>query len=221
MNALHLAAREVHSWCVPLDVPPDAYDILHASLSCEERTRSARFRSEQDRRRFVVAHGALRGLLGRYLGIHPGQVRLVADASGKPELSPEFGSRLRFNLSHSAGLALIAIAADADIGVDVEYVRPSPEYADIARDFFSAEEVQQLTGFPDHLDAEAFLRCWTQKEAYVKARGEGLAIPLSSFSVPHVPGAWSLYTLQPAPGYVGALAIERKGWRLRQWHWRS
>jgi 4'-phosphopantetheinyl transferase len=221
MNPFHLAADEAHCWCVPLDVPPDASDGLAAILSIEERNRSARLRFERHRRRFVVAHGALRVLLGRYLGIHPGQVRFVRNASGRPELSPEFDRRLRFNLSHSADLALIAIAEDADIGVDVEHIRPGPDYADIARHFFSAAEVRQLNGFPGHLHAEAFLRCWTQKEAYVKARGEGLAMPLASFSVPHLPGAWSLYTLQPAPGYVGALAIARRGWRLRQWHWRS
>jgi 4'-phosphopantetheinyl transferase len=162
----------------------------------------------------------------------------VYNAFGKPALSPAFGSRLKFNLSHSADLALVAIAADADIGVDLEYVRAQPDYAEIARHFFSAAEVDCLNRLPRHLHAQAFLSCWTKKEAYVKACGEGLAMPLTSVAVPlttdrahtpadryggspHSPPArrWSLYTLQPAPGYIGALAVEGSGWRLTQWHW--
>lgn len=239
-DPLQLARDEVHSWCVSLDVPPDTSADLYATLTDDERNRSARFRFQRDRRRFVVAHGALRDLLGRYLGTHPGQIRFVYNEFGKPELSPEFGSRLKFNLSHSGGLALIAIAADADVGVDLEYIRAQPDYADIARRFFSAAEVDQLNTLPSHVQARAFFSCWTKKEAYVKACGEGLAIPLTSFSVPlaadpaptpaRLGGAsndtapsrrWSLYTLQPAPGYIGALVVEGSGWRLRRWHWRA
>jgi 4'-phosphopantetheinyl transferase len=160
----------------------------------------------------------------------------VYAAFGKPDLSPEFGCRLRFNLSHSADLALIAIAADSNVGVDLEYVRAQPEYTEIARRLLSAAEADQLTALPSHLLAAAFIGCWTKKEAYLKARGDGLAGPLNGFSVPlstdpaHSPVGlyvaskrWSFYTLQPAAGYVGALAIEGSGWRLsqRQWQMRS
>ena len=136
-------------------------------------------------------------------------------------------------------LALIAIAADSNVGVDLEYIRAQSEYADIARRFFSTAEVDYLSALPSHLYAEAFFSCWTKKEAYLKACGEGLAIPLNSFSVPltthpmdtpvdlyvaskdQVPATrWSLYTLRPAPGYAGALAIDGTGWRLRQWQWK-
>jgi 4'-phosphopantetheinyl transferase len=219
--ALRLPSREVHSWCVRLDAPPEICAGLHATLTDDERDRSARLRWEQDRQRFIVAHGALRALLGRYLRTHPGDLRFVYNAFGKPELSPEFGGRLKFNLSHAADLALIAIAVDAAVGVDLEYIRRQPDYAEIARWFFSPAEVDDLNRVPSHLHAEAFLSYWTKKEAYVKARGEGLAIPLTSFSVPHLQGAWSLYSLQPAAGYVGALAVAGSGWRLRQWHWHA
>ena len=218
MISLPLAADEVHSWCVPLDLPPD--DLV-STLAEEEHDRSARFNFDRDRRRYVVAHGALRSLLGSYLGIHPRQVRFSVNEFGRPELSPDHGSRLRFNLSHSADLALIAIAPDVDIGVDVEHIRPGPDYSDIARHFFSEEEVRELDGIPSHLLAGAFFRCWTQKEAYVKARSEGFGIPLTSFSVSHLQEAWSVYMLEPAPGYVGAVAIERRAWRLSQRHWPS
>jgi 4'-phosphopantetheinyl transferase len=181
----------------------------------------------------------LRDLLGRYLQTQPCTIRFVYNAFGKPDLGPEFANRLKFNLSHSGRLAVIAIATAADVGVDLEYVRAESDYADIARRFFSAAEVDYLIALPSHLHAESFFSCWTRKEAYLKACGEGLARSLSSFSVPlttdpaHTPvdlyvaskdivpaKRWSLYTLRPAPGYAGALAIEGTGWRLRQWHWK-
>jgi 4'-phosphopantetheinyl transferase len=239
-SPFQLACDDVHTWCVSLDVPPETCAGLYAILTCDERNRSARFRFERDRRCFIVAHGVLRELLGHYLGTHPGEIHFVSNAFGKPALSTEFGSRLKFNLSHSADLALIAIAAEADIGVDIEYIRTQPDHAEVARCFFPAADVDQWSRLPRHLHAQAFFSCWTKKEAFVKACGEGLAIPLASFSVPlitdpaHPPaelyGAandivparrWSLYTLQPAPGYIGALAIEGSGWRLTERHWQS
>jgi 4'-phosphopantetheinyl transferase len=145
----------------------------------------------------------------------------VYNPFGKPDLSPELGGRLRFNLSHSAGLALIAVAADSNVGVDLEQMGAQPEFAEIAGCFFSAPEVEQLNALPSHLYTERFLCCWTKKEAFVKARGEGLAIRLDSFSVPVandssdvpmelcVPSndalpakRWTLHTLRPAPDYV-------------------
>jgi len=221
MNPLNLAADEVHTWSVPLDVPHDGIADLVATLTPEERIRSARFQFDRDRWRYVVAHGVLHDLLGRYLGIHPGLLGFVVNEFGRPELGREFGGRLKFNLSHSADLALIAVAANSDVGVDVERIRADAELGDIAQIFFSPSEVRQLNEAPGHLRSESFFKCWTQKEAYVKARGEGFEIPLTSFSVSDLHDEWSLRTLQPAPGYVGAVAIGRKGWRLKQWYWRS
>src|SRR5438128_5817648 len=237
-SSFQLASDEVHSWCASLDVPPETSARLYATLTPDERTRSARFRFERDQQRFIVAHGVLRDLLGRYLQTQPDRISFVYNAFGKPDLSPEFGTRLKFNLSHSAGLALIAIATASDVGVDVEYIRAQSDYADIARHFFSAAECDYLIAVPSQLYPEAFFSCWTKKEAYVKACGEGLAIPLNSFSVPlttdpaltpvdlrvgstHIVPArrWSLYTLRPAAGYAGALAIEGSGWRLSQRQW--
>jgi len=207
-----LAPDEVHTWCVRLDAPRDVSAGLYATLSPDERNRSARFRFDRVRQRFVIAHGALRDLLGHYVGSRHNEF-------GKPELGPDFGLRPRFNLSHSAELALIAIAADVEVGVDVERVRMGMHYDEIARRFFSAEEVDELSRVPGQLHAKAFLRCWTLKEAYMKARGEGFSIPPASFSVFHLAGAWSLCTLHPAPGYVGALAVEGRGRRICQYDW--
>ena len=238
-SSFQLASDEVHCWRASLDVPPETFARLYATLTPDERTRSARFHFERDQQRFIGARGVLRDLLGRYLQTQPRQIRFVYNAFGKPDVSPEFGNRLTFNLSHSAGLVLIAIASASNVGVDVEYIRTRSDYADVARHFFSAAEVDYLTALPSHLYAEAFFSFWTRKEAYIKACGQGLAIPLNSFSVPlttdraHTPvdlcvaskdivpaNRWSLYTLRPAPGYAGALAIEGSGWRLSQWQWR-
>ena len=231
-RSLQLARRDVHTWCVGLDVPPETAAGLYAALTNDERDRSARFRFEHDRRRFIVARGVLRELLGRYLRTNPGWIRFVYNAHGKPALGPEFGRRLRFNLSHSADLAIIAVAGDADVGVDLEHIRPQPDCSVIARQFFSAREVAELHRRPSHLHTEAFFRCWTKKEAYVKAHGRGLQMPLKSFSVPLTTDPlrahdmesarpWSLYTLQPAPGYIGALAVEGRGLCLKQFAYMS
>ena len=238
-SSFQLADDEIHSWCASLDVPPETSARLYTTLTPDERTRSARFRFERDQQRFIVARGVLRDLLGRYLQIQPGKISFVYNAFGKPDLGPEFANRLKFNLSHSAGLALIAIATASNVGIDLEYIRRQSDYADIARRFFSAPEVDYLIALPSHLYAEAFFSCWTKKEAYLKACGGSLAIPLNSVSVPlttdpaHTPvdlyvaskdivpaKRWSLYTLRPAPGYAGALAIEGSGWRSRQWQWK-
>ena len=214
-----LAPDAVHCWCVSLDVAPEACARLAATLASDERDRRARLRFERDRQRFTAAHGTLRELLGRYLGIPSRQVRLVRHAFGKPALSPEHGRWLKFNLSHSSDLALIAITTDAEVGVDVECVRPQPDYADIARSFFSATEVEALTRLPGHLRAEAFFTYWTTKEACLKAGGTGLA----EFAGPPDRQASgrrsSVYTFQPAPGYVGAVAIEgsARHFQLRRW----
>lgn len=221
MNPLQVASDEVHIWCVRLDVSQDDLAGLVATLAPEERNRGGRLRFDRDRRRFEVAHGALRVLLGRYLGIPPERVRFEFNAFGRPELGREFGGRIRFNLSHSGNLALIAVASNADIGVDVEQIRSGADYDEIAKNFFSPVEVRRLNEAPNHLRPEAFFTCWTQKEAYVKALGEGFEIPLASFTVSDLHEAWSLRTLQPAPGYVGAVAIERRDWRLKQSYWRS
>ena len=233
-----LALDEVHIWCVSLDVPPETLARLDATLSLEERDRGARLRFTQDRQRFTVAHGALRDLLGLYLGIPPSRVGYVYNAFGKPALDPRCG-RLRFNLSHSADIALIAIAAEADVGVDLEYILGQTDYAELARCFFSAAEVNALSALPPDRYAESVIGCWTKKEAYLKATGSGFAIPLNTFTVPLTidpaldpvdfqvepndidqTTSWSLYTLRPAPGYVGALAIQGSGWRLSQWQWK-
>src|SRR5262245_36711132 len=234
-----LASGEVHCWCADLEVPRSTLARFYASLSAEERHRSARFQFLSHQQEYVVSHGVLRSLLGRHLEISPERIRYRYNPFGKPDLSAELGGRLRFNLSHSGGLALIAIVAGCDVGVDLECTRNRWDYMAIARSFFSAAEVDALSALPAEGLAEAFVRFWTQKEACLKACGGGLSISLNRVEVPvnadparnpvelDVPGhdlvpesRWSVYTLMPVPGYTGALAIEGKGWRLvhARWH---
>jgi 4'-phosphopantetheinyl transferase len=191
MTAFQLASDEVHTWCAGLDIPPETSARLYATLTPGERQRSARFRRDRDRQRFIAARGVLRELLACYLQIDPGDVNFVYNAFGKPDLSPEFGGQLQ-SLSRNA---LIAIATGSSVGVDLEYIRMQSDYPEIARRFFSAAEVDSLSGLQSDAYAVAFLNCWTKKETYVR------------------------YTFQPAPGYAGALAIEGSGWRLRHGQW--
>ena len=196
----------VHTWCVNLDVPAETVAALSATLSPDECDRGARLRFARDRERFVVTRGVLRRLLGRYLDMPPGDIRFAYNAFGKPELDPTLDSRLQFNVSHSADLALIAITTDAAVGVDLECIRPQPDGPEIARSVISTADVERLNSTPSDRYDEAFLSCWTKKEAYVKARGESVA---DASGDSDESGRWSLYQFNPAPGYVGAVVVER------------
>ncbi len=203
-------------WAADLDPPADQVARYAALLTPEEAARAARFHFARDRRRFSVARGVLRRLLGATLGVRAGSVVLQSGAQGKPALA---GGALQFNVSHSGGVGLFAFCRDMAVGVDVEQVRPMPDALALAGRFFAPEERQLLQATaPDARDA-VFLRIWTCKEAFIKALGEGLSHPLDAFSVgldgaPHFtrqdhddPDAWTLTLLEPAVGWTGALAL--------------
>jgi 4'-phosphopantetheinyl transferase len=235
-----LPPDEVHCWCVSLDVAPETSARLHAILDSGERYRLARLRFRRDREQFIASHGILRHLLGRYLQNSPERISYRFNALGKPELNLPVGSRLKFNLSHSNTLALIAIAAEANVGVDLERIPSGSDHLDIARSFFSAAETDQLSALPARRQAKAFALCWTRREACVKVCGGSLAIAMEGLSAPvadeaspgpvevrvpaheHSPEIrCSVFTLQPAAGYVGALAVEGSGWRLVSRRWET
>jgi 4'-phosphopantetheinyl transferase len=231
-----LAEDEIHVWHVSLDRPPSDVRRLARTLSPDEEERARRYRGERLRERFIVGRGILRMLLSRYVGRPPGRLRFAYGARGKPALAPAEGSDLRFNVSHSDGLALYAFARGREVGVDVERLRELPRAERIAERFFSTEETAALKAEPAERRVEAFFTCWTRKEAYIKARGDGLAHPLDQFAVSLVPGEparlwvagdgdareiarWSLDALPLAPGYVAALAARGRGWRLTTRSW--
>jgi 4'-phosphopantetheinyl transferase len=225
-----LAADEIHLWCAPLDVPEAVQHELAQTLAAEERQRAEQFRFPHHRRRFIVARGTLRFLLGRYLQVPPAQVQFAYGGHGKPAL---VGTPLHFNLSHSHELALYAVLRGQEVGIDVESLRTISDALQISQRFFSPREYAVLSSLaPEHRD-QGFLNCWTRKEAFIKALGEGLSHPLDRFNVALVPGEpaqllsingeaqpaadWLLQELAPAPGYVGALAVRGRDWRLACW----
>jgi 4'-phosphopantetheinyl transferase len=256
-----LAENDVHLWQAELDRLSAHVQRLEHTLAPDELARANRFHFPQDRARFVVTRGALREILGQYLGLTPEQVRFGYGPVGKPVLAVGGGAgeresgrageqgnggagergnggvevSLEFNLAHSGRLALFAVARGRRVGVDVEQIRPNVACEKLAVRFFAPEEQAQLLALPADLRIEAFFACWTRKEAFVKARGEGLALGLDQFAVSVAPGEpavllraafdpdeasrWTILALSPAPGYTAALAVEGHGWRLtcRQW----
>jgi 4'-phosphopantetheinyl transferase len=223
---LTLAPGEIHLWAVALDVAPAAVESLARSLAADELERARRFHFDRHRRQYMVGRGALRTLLGGYLGLPPGEVRFSYGPRGKPFLEGSQSPRspLFFNLSNSHELALVGFLRGAELGVDVEFLKPMPDLEKIAERFFSPSERTSLRELPEHQKHEGFFNCWTRKEAYLKAVGEGLAAPLDSFDVTLVPGepprmltlkgdadraaGWFFQCFRPAADYVGALAVE-------------
>ena len=211
---------EVHIWQAQpdmhqLDLDPSAF------LSPDERERMARFRFGTDSRNFLFCRSMLRLLLASYLGTSPAELRFAYSAHGKPSLSVP-ADNLQFNLSHSHGAVLYAFSRGTRIGVDVEHIRHDLIVEEIATRFFSPAEQVEIAQSPEKYDA--FFHCWTRKEAFVKARGEGLSCPLDSFDVAVSPDCdqvslttrpdsfeaqhWQLHSLNSFPGYAAAVAVE-------------
>jgi len=239
---LELEPHQVDIWRVGLDFPIDSLRMLESMLSEDETQRAARFHFPADRDRFIAAHGCLRDILTRYLPLEPRQLSFSTNAHGKPHLSTgllrvssEYG--LDFNLSHSRDFALVAITRNRQVGVDIEYIREEIFREEIARRFFSEQEVSELLSLPSEQREAAFFNCWTRKEAYIKAHGLGLSLPLDSFDVSLAPGEpatlratrpdpqealrWTLKHLEVQPGYAAALAVEGKDLEFRLWDWES
>lgn len=233
---LELARDDVHVWRAALDLSAPVLSAFERTLSPDELRRAARFRFPQLRQRFVAGRGILRAILSRYLDTSPGELAFGYSGYGKPFLHARPGqAALHFNLSHADGMALYAIAHDRAVGVDVEHFHRSIDHLQIAEHCFSATELRALHALPPELQPRAFLAGWTRKEAYIKARGAGLSLPLDQFSVSLAPGEpaqlllvehdpaeasrWALRDLRPGPGYVGALAACGQRWGLACWQW--
>jgi 4'-phosphopantetheinyl transferase len=227
---------EVHVWRAALDQTPSQIQDFHHHLAADEQARAARLCFERDREHFIAARGVLRNILGRYLNRAPESLSFCYGSHGKPALAGDFDDgAIRFNVSHSQGLALYAVTRGRELGIDLEHIRSELAVVEIAERFFSRREVAMLRSLPTEMQSQAFFRCWTRKEAYIKARGEGLSLPLDEFDVSLAPGEpaavlgtlrdpfealrWSLQDLSPAPGYTAALAAAGHGWRLICWQW--
>ena len=213
----------VHVWYVDLSAADTCVPTPESVLSLDERARAARVVQGENRRRFVVSRAVLRCLLSQYAEVAPEQLRFDYGPHGKPELaSTGLAQGLGFNMSHSGDVILYAVARGRSIGIDVEHERPRSNFMRIAERFFSVEECEALHAFPDRDRPSAFYRCWTRKEAYVKARGDGIAAGLDTFSVsmdeepcllrsdegPAEVARWSMADIVVEDGYVSTLCAE-------------
>jgi 4'-phosphopantetheinyl transferase len=215
----------------PLDAGAEAVRASAALLSETERQRASRFAFDRDRRRFIVARAQLRLLLAARLGVRPESVELVYGPRGKPALSRRFADYdLRFNVSHSEDVAVYAFALGREIGIDVEAVREIPDADDIAARFFSRCEYQAYRALERGDKPLGFFNCWTRKEAFIKARGDGLHYPLDRFDVSLAPGEpanilrvestpgedceWTLDSFVPEPGFIGAVVEQKSAHEL-------
>lgn len=228
---LRLGPADVQVWRASLAVAPASLARLRATLAEDELRRADRFVQPRHRDRFVVARAFLRDVLARHLGVGAGSVRFRYEPAGKPRLE---GPGPRFNLSHSGDKALLGVALAREVGVDLEALRPVPDACGLAQRHFAPAEVAALRSVPEPEREAAFLRCWTLKEAYVKAVGGGLGLPLDRFEVDYEPPRdqpnlrlhdetgpppWTLRALDPGPAYVGALAAFGSEWRLACFDW--
>ena len=222
-----LGTGAVHVWRIALDQQDEPLECFRGTLEPHELERAGRFHFEKHRRHFIVARGFLRSVVARYLKTQPGALRFSYGEYGKPALEAE--PVLRFNLSHSNEVALLAVSLDAELGVDVEHIRADFASEDIARRFFSRAEVDVFNALPQNERVAAFFRCWTRKEAYIKAIGKGLSQALDEFDVTLAPGItpallraedddasrWWMSDIDVGESYAGALAVERPVAELR------
>jgi 4'-phosphopantetheinyl transferase len=231
-----LSGAQVHVWRACVDPPPARAGPIRALLDAAESRRAEAFLDPARSWQFVAGRAMLRQLLSGYLGVEPAAVQLETAAGGKPRLAgAHAGSGLQFNLSHSRGVVVVAVGVGRRVGVDVEFCRPDLDVERLARRFFSPAELEQLLGLPASQRPAAFYAGWTRKEAYLKARGDGVAGGLRHFAVALRPGLapallacpgglaeqrrWRLATLDGPPGYAGALCAEGADWHLCTGAW--
>lgn len=229
-----LADDEVHVWLVRLDAGRDRLARLRALLDDAERARADRFVAAAHAKRFTAARGALRELLGAYLGEPPAAVRLAYGPRGKPRLArPAAGLPLEFNVAHTSDAALVVAARGRHVGADVERERPVA-HERIARRMFSPAEAGALLALPAAERRSAFFECWAYKESYVKAHGDGLAMDTRGFDAwrpgrregdrarvtgADVDGRWEVVALAPLPAHPAAVCARGEGWRVVLAEW--
>lgn len=225
-----LSQGTVDLWAVRTHGPDSVVDRFRDVLSPDERDRVERFRFDHLRQAFILGRGALRLLLGTYLETAPASIRFTYGSNGKPSVTSAAG--VHFNASGSGEVALFAFTLGRELGVDVERIRPMSDMCSIAGKYFCPAEAATLRSLPSLESDQAFFRCWTRKEAYIKATGAGLSASLSDFEVTlksdeparfvhigydiHVAAGWALHNLDVLPGYAAALAYPGAPLQLHQ-----
>ncbi|WP_295814391.1 4'-phosphopantetheinyl transferase superfamily protein [uncultured Nitratireductor sp.] len=225
LKPVSIGAGTIDVWQWSLDVPLEALPPLVSALNEAEFARASRFVHEQHRLRFIAGRGRLRAILGSYLGVAASRLSFSYNAFGKPRLAGRGEPPLHFNLSHSGATAVLAVSDRYQLGIDIERVLPFRE--NLAEHFFSQAENEALKAVSAQDYLGAFFRCWTRKEAFVKAHGAGLSLPLESFDVTidpnetprllrldgveDAPAQWQLLHLSLPRGYIGAVAAMTAG----------
>ena len=220
LPSFDLDSGDIHLYLAHLQISPHLESNIMSFLSADEITRSKSFRFLKDRSAYIAARGYLRMLLAKYIDKSPREISLSYTAEGKPFISPSKG--IHFNLSHSGNRAVLGFSKEGPIGVDIELVKREVNIDLVARHSFSMVEQQKLFSLPSEQQREAFFTCWTRKEAFIKAKGEGMSIPLDEFEVSLVPGEkpelrhaewdpeepsrWTFNDLPRIEGYIGAWA---------------
>jgi 4'-phosphopantetheinyl transferase len=229
---------EVHVWRSSLEMMPSHVKTLKQILSADELNRAGRFYFQKDSDHFVAARGFLRLILGKYLGIEPGEILFCYGPHGKPELAEGInGKSVRFNVTHSHGLAIYAVTRGHNVGVDLEYLHPDLVVEDIMEQWFQPREIASLKAHPHHIRMRVFFTYWTRKEACLKALGMGLVHDLNRVEFSETIGEplgihniyekarkdslWTVKDLDAGFGYAAALAIEGHGFQLQCWQWEN
>jgi 4'-phosphopantetheinyl transferase len=235
VRVLPLEDDLIQVWVAHLNCSAAELAAFESVLAADEHKRAAKFVFARDRHAYTAARGMLRHILAQYTGFGPEELVFETNRYGKPFLHPDFGGTwLHFNVSHSGRLALYAIRAKGEVGVDIEQMRPLDDLQTVAENTFSRAENMDLQSVPAQQYEEAFFTCWTRKEAFIKAIGQGLSFALQDFDVTlrpgeparirrirgAEPGGWSLFDLRPAAGYVAAVAVPAPT-SIIQWGWWS
>lgn len=217
---MQLSEDESHIWYFDIESVSNEIEFYKGFLSSEEIAKADRFKFTKDKTISILARGALRILSGRYLHLSPNTIKFRYGKYGKPDYG--FPVPLKFNISHSGNLIVIAFVKNCQLGVDIERIRQDFNVLDIAEKFFSDMEIKMLHDVQQDDVYKAFYRCWTRKESFIKAKGSGLSFPLARFTVslndneakllktewnPAEKEKWKLFSFEPASGYVGALSI--------------
>jgi 4'-phosphopantetheinyl transferase len=229
-SSIPLTENEVHVWLVQINDESSSPDDLKDLLSSVEQDRASKLKFETDRRRYITSHAALRSILSHYVNDPARALQFAEGPYGKPKLAHNYATeKIEFNLSHSHELALIAVTQGREIGVDFEWVREAFAFDEVAQRFFTTNEVAALHKLPSHLQREAFYKCWTSKEAFLKAKGTGLSgqldeveIVLADHAV-RVKGTianFSLVELSVDRDYVAALVAKGAEPQLSYYAWR-
>jgi 4'-phosphopantetheinyl transferase len=229
-KSLSLESGEVHIWLIQLGEAHVCLKCCETLLSSDEVDRALRFKFDRDRRRFLVSHAAVRSILAAYLTASPRELEFSLGPNGKPELAsvPERETR-QFNLSHSHEAAVLALARRRAIGVDVEYVQEDFPFEEVAHRFFSPKEVAALATLPKRLQREAFYKCWTSKEAFLKAKGTGLSGKLDEVDivltddervqVKGIISGWTLREITLNKRYMAAVVSEGDDYQIARYQW--